>query len=87
MNRAPQLFVTPLTVGANDAALMLGISRSTFLRLDRVGAVPAPVRLRGRVAWRVCELRAWVEAGCPSRERWMMMQDERRKTEGSGGTP
>lgn len=60
----------PLLVDANDAAAMLGVSRSKLYKMKSSGQLPLPVRFAGGVRWRVDELRAWVDSGCPSCERW-----------------
>ena len=60
----------PLTVDAAGAATLLGLARSTFLKLHSAGRVPAPIRLGRRVLWVRKELEAWVNAGAPSRARW-----------------
>lgn len=60
-----------LAVPAIDAARLCGVSRATWFRLNSAGRIPAPVRIGSVPRWRVEELRAWLEAGCPTRERWM----------------
>ncbi len=60
----------PLVIRDSEAAKMLGISRGAFRKLNDSGKVPAPVRLGRRVLWRVAELEAWLESGCPPRHRW-----------------
>lgn len=64
-----------LLVGAADAAAMCGVSRSTWWAFHSSGRVPAPIRLGGRTLWRADELRHWVDAGCPARERREEMQE------------
>jgi predicted DNA-binding transcriptional regulator AlpA len=63
-----------LVVGAAQAARLCGIGRATWYSLQRAGRLPKPVRLGGRVLWRPDELRAWVDAGCPSLARWESMK-------------
>lgn len=63
----------PLTLSANDAAALLGIGKTTFWSLHNQGKLPKPVRLGRRVLWRRKELEAWLEADCPSRDRWEAM--------------
>ena len=65
----------PILLSAPEAATALGVSRAHFLQLHSSGRVPRPVRLGRRVLWRKAELSAWVEAGCPSRERWETEQE------------
>jgi predicted DNA-binding transcriptional regulator AlpA len=64
-----------VAVGAKDAAAMFCVGERTWRRWNAAGLVPAPVKICGAVRWRVSELRAWGEAGCPSRARW----EERRR--------
>jgi len=60
-----------LLLSAGETAALLGISRSAFYSLLSAGRVgPTPVRLGRRSLWRAEEIRAWVSAGCPSRQRW-----------------
>jgi len=60
----------PLTVGAATAAKLLGIGTSTWHLWRATGRTPAPIRIGGRVLWKYDELRAWIEAGAPCREKW-----------------
>jgi predicted DNA-binding transcriptional regulator AlpA len=59
-----------LLLGARQAAPLCGVSVPTWWRLNSAGKTPAAVKLGHRTLWRADELRAWVEAGCPSREEW-----------------
>ena len=68
----------PRAVDARAAAALCGVSRSHFLALygaDKVG--PVPFNLGRRVLWRVADLDAWLEAGCPPRDRWETMKGRR----------
>jgi hypothetical protein len=72
--------IEPALVGVEDAASMLGISVTAFKTLDRTGQLgPMPVRVGmcRRRLYKVSELRAWVEAGCPNREKWQVIKDEK----------
>ncbi len=62
--------VTPLLATARTAAAMCGISVRTWRTWDAAGRIPQPVRIGRLTRWRVDELRAWVEAGCPRRREW-----------------
>jgi len=66
--------VAPLLLDTKRAAQMIGVSRSLFLSMHDSGRIPLPTRLGRRVLWRVAELEAWVEAGCPPRIRWEAMR-------------
>jgi len=66
-----------LLVDAKDASRLLGIGRTLFLQLDNSGRLgPMGLKLGKRRLWVVEELRAWVDAGCPIRERWQKMKEE-----------
>lgn len=60
--------IAPLLVDGNEAARLNGISRATWDRLTSSGLNPKPLRLNGCVRWRVSDLQAWVELGCPPRD-------------------
>jgi predicted DNA-binding transcriptional regulator AlpA len=62
--------VEPLLVDTDQAAAACGIGRATWYRLRSVGKTPAPVRLAGRVLYRVADLKLWVSLGCPSRKEF-----------------
>jgi len=68
-----------LLLGSDDAARACGISRTAWWALQSQGRVPAPVRLGRRTLWSVDELRAWVAAGCPPRERWLAQADGEKR--------
>lgn len=57
----PMPELSPLAVGAQEAAALIGVSRSTFLRLASIpGRVPGSYRIFGRRLWRVQDLQRWV---------------------------
>lgn len=55
---------------SSDLARLLGLSERTVWRLDSAGNLPQPIRLGRSVRWRVVEIQAWLEQGCPSRQVW-----------------
>ncbi len=55
---------------AKATARLLGISERHLWTLHSSGRIPMPVRLGRSVRWRRDELLAWLQAGCPSRDRW-----------------
>lgn len=69
-----QLASTPLLVGAAGVGALLGVSTRKVWDLHQMGMLPLPIKLGARTLWRVKEMTAWVDAGCPSRERWMDAQ-------------
>jgi predicted DNA-binding transcriptional regulator AlpA len=65
----------PLLLPRAEAAHICGgLSKATWARLNSAGKIPRPVRLGGRVLWRLEELRDWVRAGCPDRQRWELFR-------------
>ena len=52
---------SPLLVGMNDAARMLGVSARTLWSMANSGELPT-VRVRRRVLFNVEALRAWIDA-------------------------
>ena len=61
----------PLLLTAEDLAAELQVSLRSVRRLDLEGKLPEPVHVGGRLLrWRAAEVRDWVNAGCPRRDRW-----------------
>jgi predicted DNA-binding transcriptional regulator AlpA len=48
-----------------EAAQLCGLSRSTFDTYRHAGYVPQPLHVGNTLRWRVAELQAWIDAGCP----------------------
>ena len=69
-----------ILVDAKAAATMLGICRSSWLTHLIAGKTPEPVRIGRRVLWNRAELVRWVEAKCPSREKWAALNAPTAKT-------
>jgi predicted DNA-binding transcriptional regulator AlpA len=63
----------PLLIDAAGLADMLCWSLRSIRRADASGMVPRPVRFGKSVRWRLKEIEAWVEAGCPDRKTWERM--------------
>lgn len=59
-----------LLLSTGEAAEVCGVSLRTWRSWDAAGLVPAPLRIGRSCFWRTAELRAWVNAGCPRRDRW-----------------
>ena len=66
----------PLLLNAAQAAELCGVSRSLWWSLHSAGRVPKPYRLNRRTLWRRSELERWIQAGLPSRERWVAINEE-----------
>lgn len=72
--------LAPLAVPASRAASLIGVSRSKFFELHACGKVPMPVYLGARAPrWRVAELSDWLDAGCPDRQTWDQMREEKAR--------
>lgn len=64
--------VDPLLCDVKTAAAMLGVGRSLFYQMAADGRLgPVGIRLGKKRLFRLDELRKWVVAGCPTRERWL----------------
>jgi len=69
-DRRIQIALTPdrqLFVGAEDAAALCGVSRSTWLSWDRDGLCPRRIVIGGCVRWSRLQLAQWSAAGAPDR--------------------
>jgi predicted DNA-binding transcriptional regulator AlpA len=55
-----------LLTAVGGVAQLLGISVRSVWRLHSAHRIPEPIRLAGNVRWRVAEIQAWVDAGCPA---------------------
>ena len=71
--------LTPLTVDAKRMAGLLGQSLRTIRTWDAAGKLPQPLRIGGRVVWRLEEIRAWIDAGAPLRAEWNARKASRLK--------
>lgn len=65
---------SPMLLNIAGVSQLLGVSRSHVKRLRASGRLPDPVRLGHRVLWRVDEIDAWVQAGCPAASQWRTMR-------------
>lgn len=66
--------MSPLVVDAKRLAKLLCAGVRTVRTWDAAGKLPAPIRIGGRVVWRVDEIRDWLAAGAPDRETWMAIR-------------
>ncbi len=74
--------VAPLLVDTDAAAAACGVSPASWYRLKAAAKTPAPVRLGGKVLYRVEDLQLWVSWGCPARHEF-----EARKAAQRDGRP
>jgi predicted DNA-binding transcriptional regulator AlpA len=65
-----------LALPAADVAKLLGISQRHLHNLNATGRLPRPIRLGRSTRWRVDELRDWLNAGCPARDKWELLRQE-----------
>jgi len=65
-----------LALPAAEVAKLLGISERHLWALNSSGRLPRPVRLGRAIRWNLSELRVWLDAACPERSRWEVMQKE-----------
>ena len=63
-----------MALSAAEVAEQLGVSVRHVQALHASGRLPMPIRLGRSVRWRQQELRDWLEAGCPGRDRWETMK-------------
>ena len=68
------LTITPEVLDVNEVGQLLGVTAKTVRKMDRLNHLPAPLVIGGRKKWRAKELRTWLEAGAPGREKWHAMQ-------------
>ncbi len=59
-----------LLIDIKCVAAMLGRSPRSIYRDDSAGRMPKPIKLGGSKKWREAEVRQWIEAGCPNRQKW-----------------
>ena len=59
-----------LLIDINSVATMLGRSPRSIYRDESAGRMPKPIKLGGSKKWRQAEIREWIAAGCPNRQKW-----------------
>lgn len=69
---------SPLVVDARRLGVLLCAGIRTVRAWDAAGKLPAPIRIGGRVVWRMDEIRAWLAAGAPDRETWVAVRAARK---------
>ncbi|MCE9533793.1 MAG: hypothetical protein K8T89_22090 [Planctomycetes bacterium] len=68
---ARMLAPAALLLDISALAALLSRSVPSLRRDDAAGRLPSALRLGGSKRWRADEIKRWVEAGCPSREKWV----------------
>ena len=56
-----------LLIDNREAAKLLKVSERTLWRMWNEGKMPQPIHVGRAVRWSYEELKAWVDAGCPTR--------------------
>ena len=69
----------PLVVDAWRLAKLLDAGVRTVRSWDAAGKLPIPIRLGGKVVWRLDEIRDWLAAGAPRRDEWQARRAAARK--------
>jgi predicted DNA-binding transcriptional regulator AlpA len=63
-----------LLLDTKQVAKLLSIGERTLWRHANSGRVLKPIKVGSAVRWNARELRQWVEAGCPTHEKWAQMR-------------
>ena len=63
--------LAPLLLRASEAAELCSASVRTWRSWDAAGSIPSPIHIGRSAFWRLEELRAWIDAGCPRRDVWL----------------
>lgn len=71
--------VSPVLLDYKQSAQLCGIKKSLWYNLNSGGRIPKPIRLGKRALWARDELIEWIGAGCPSREKWEKIKENRKK--------
>lgn len=62
--------------GPSDFARLLHVSRAKFFRMASRGDIPEPIRFGRSVRWPKSEIRRWIAARCPKRDKWREQRDQ-----------
>jgi predicted DNA-binding transcriptional regulator AlpA len=68
------LAVTAELLAAAEVAKILSCSPRHVWALNSSGRLPRPIRLGRVTRWRADEIRDWLAAGAPARDRWESLQ-------------
>ena len=67
----------PLAMSLTDTAITTGFTVPGFHNMLKQGKIgPKPARIGRCLRFEVAEVRAWLRAGCPARNRWQHMGPE-----------
>ena len=62
---------------SGEVATFLRISRRKLFYLRSQGMLPPTIRIGRSLRFRAAEVRAWVNAGCPSLAEWEVVKDRK----------
>jgi predicted DNA-binding transcriptional regulator AlpA len=71
---ADTLPIEPILVNAEQAARLLGISRSAFYSKLSAGLIIPPVYIGESPRWSIEELTDWIRHGAPAAEQWLQIK-------------
>lgn len=57
--------IQPLLVSIKEVARLLDISPRSIRRRLSGGEMIEPIRIGGNIRWRLDEVKAWIDEGCP----------------------
>jgi predicted DNA-binding transcriptional regulator AlpA len=70
-----------LLLDASGAAELLGFTRQYLYELSSSGRLgPMPIYFGKRSRWSRYELINWVKAGCPNRQKWLLIKENVENT-------
>lgn len=72
--------LSPLVVDARRLAKLLCCGVRSVRTWDAAGKLPMPIRIGGRVLWRMKEIRAWLAAGAPDRQTWAAIRAAQKRS-------
>ncbi|MCA9078505.1 MAG: helix-turn-helix domain-containing protein [Planctomycetaceae bacterium] len=56
-------------IDVNELSIILSVSKRTIWRMVSSGKLVEPVRIGGSIRWKLIEIEAWINEGCPEVER------------------
>ncbi len=60
----------PRLITAENLGDMLSLGRSKVYDMKASGLLPRPIKLGRSVRWRLSDIESWINAGCPSQEKF-----------------
>jgi predicted DNA-binding transcriptional regulator AlpA len=53
----------------------LSIPQATIYEHNVMGKIPAPLKIGKKLLWRIDEIKEWLNAGAPGRQKWESIKD------------